>query len=244
MIPSIPKTIADFLFFEIPLRQPVLKTEVYDTGESIEINGQIEQIKNTRFWLEEYLFEKVGLKIKVPSEVGNLEREILRLGQYHEVYVDVRGEFPDAEYIILPDIFFTHGTPYAVNKELDNRVSYPIVYLLEIINEEIPSNLDSRFSSIPIVRLFFLDEANFMDWDTNELYSNVVEPQNVFATYVLEKIKESKRFGMPSQITKTAFPKFGVYTNNKGVENSLFNKTLSGVELRMVLPIVKPSTCN
>lgn len=152
------------------------------------------------------------------------------------------GEIIPTTISLIPP-YFAHGTPYAVNVELDRHIEYPLVYLLEIVREEIPSDLDSRFETIPTLRLFFLDEANFKDWDTDELYSNVVALQRDYCNFVLKNIKKSKVFGLPTNIEITSFAKFGVYQNEKGVLNSLFNKQLSGVELRIDLPIVKRFSC-
>jgi hypothetical protein len=138
---------------------------------------------------------------------------------------------------------FVHGTPYSINQQLDKEVSYPFVYLLEVIRERIPE-VDSRFATIPTLRLFFLDEANFRDWDSEELYSLAVTPQRIWCDYVLAKIRTSFRtFGSPANIEITSFSKFGQYTDSKGAVNSLFNKTLSGVELRMDLPFVADKCC-
>lgn len=140
--------------------------------------------------------------------------------------------------IELPRPMFRHGTPYAVNNEIDRDISYPLVYLLEILKERLPSSRDSAYETTPTIRLFFLDESDFRNLDTDALYSNVVVHQRNWMDYFLKKLRDERRlFDLPSAIEVYTFAKFGQYANNKGMINSIFNKELSGVELRMDLPI-------
>jgi len=170
--------------------------------------------------------------------VNDIETMIVSV-DYTDNKIEFQGEIVVTK-IVLQTPFYIHGTPYAVNKQLDREVQYPFVYLLEILRETIPSELDSKFETIPTLRLFFLDEANFQDWDTDELYSNVVVPQRRYCDFFLKEIRKAfNKFGLPTNIEITSFAKFGEYVSEKGILNSYFNKTLSGVELRLDLPISK-----
>jgi len=186
------------------------------------------------------LFARARLKVTINST----QVEIFEV-DHDDNTLTVLGDTANFKEILLPKPFFIHGTPYAVNKKLDlmkNSHSYPIIYLMEIVEENIPQ-LDSAFSTIPKFRIFFLDEANFKDFDTEQLYSSTVLPQRIFCEEFYERTRRSKLFGLATNIKIVAYAKFGEYFNDKGVLNSIFNKNLSGVELKIDLPIRKNSSC-
>lgn len=185
--------------------------------------------------VKDYLFARPYLMLTI----GGIEYRIETV-DYSLSTMTVLGDVTLETVFTLPTPMFAHGTPYAINSKLDRGVTYPFVYLLEIIKEVVPDDLDSRYETIPAIRLFFLDEANFKDWDTDQLYSEVIIPQRAYVDYVFKQIRKSNLFGYPSNIELTTFAKFGQYQDtSKGVLNSLFNKQLSGVEISMNLPIVK-----
>jgi hypothetical protein len=200
------------------------------------LNISYDNITNiTTFYVSNYLYVRDDLSLII----DNTNEEKIRSVDYTLKTIMVDNDYTTAKNLKITPPYFLHGTPYATNKELNKLTKYPIVYLLEILKEQIPTNVDSAFETIPTVRLFFLDEANFKSWDTNQLYSNVVTPQRNFCDYVFANIKNSKLFGLPSNVEITSYAKFGQYLDNKGSVNSLFDKTLSGVELKIDLPIFK-----
>jgi hypothetical protein len=199
-------------------------------------------LDETSFVVKNYLFAREELILIITDTLNVTTNVKIKAVNFSTKTIIVEGDYTSYSNIKLDAPFFVHGTPYATNKKLDKEVQYPIVYLLEIIKEQIPTNRDSKFESIPTLRLFFLDEANFNDWDTDKLYSDVVTPQRNYTDYVLSNIKNSKIFGLPTNVEITTYAKFGQFFDNKGVLNSIFNKTLSGVEMRLDLPIIKK--CN
>ena len=150
----------------------------------------------------------------------------------------------DSFSLIKP--LFLHGTPYAINTQLDKTkvLTTPIVYFLEILRENVPSNLDSRFSSVSSgLRLAFLDGLDKKNFTTDLSYIQCVKPQRKFADFFLKKIKRNKYFGIPENISMTNYAVWGQYATDKGSINSIFNKSFGGVELRMDIGLVKYDSC-
>lgn len=197
----------------------------------------------TSFVVNRLLYLRDFSKILVDS----VEYSVINVN-YSNKSFDIIGNFQLATTLSVKKPYYTHGTPYMANVKLDSagkvrELTYPIVYLLEVLRESIPSNIDSSIATIPDIRLFFLDESNFKDNDTDGLYSKWVVGQRDFCDFVLASIRKSKLFDYPTQIEIYTFAKFGQYVTDKGSISSVFDKELSGVELRMSLPIRKICDC-
>lgn len=160
--------------------------------------------------------------------------------------ITLENEYTIDNVFSLIKPLFLHGTPYAINIELDKvkNLRQPIVYFLEILRESVPSNLDSRFSSISSgLRLAFLDSLNKKDFTTDLSYRQCVKPQRKFAEFFLRHIKRNKFFGLPNNIFMTNYATWGQYATDKGSINSIFNKSFGGVELRMDIGLVRYDSC-
>ena len=91
--------------------------------------------------------------------------------------------------------------------------------------------------------LFFLDVANYADWDTDQHYSNVIIPQSKLCDYFLANIRKYQgRIIGDRGGTQILHAKFGEYRDLKGHVNSIFNDRLSGVELSIDL-LFKTKNC-
>jgi hypothetical protein len=194
----------------------------------------------TTFTVNRMLFAREKVKVDVDSDIVPILE-----ANYVAKTIKLQGDLTGAVSLKLVRPFFIHGTPYAVNQTLNKTKSqdkYPLIFLLEIIREQIPSEQDSMFSSIPTVRLFFLDERN-KDWTTDQIYENVVNSQREYCNFVLDAMLKGKIFGRPSDIEIVSFAKFGEYIDLKGSLNSIFDAVLSGVELKLTLPIKKQCNC-
>ena len=145
----------------------------------------------------------------------------------------VSGDFSGASTIRVPKPFFFHGTPYNTNTQLaylDDASKVPMIYLMEVLTERQEGY--ATFGVRTSMRLFFLDVANVEDWTNDQHYSNVIQGQRSLIARFLDTFAINKRYFTnlySSAITNHA--KFGLYVNNKGHLNSLFNDRLSGVEL-------------
>jgi hypothetical protein len=145
--------------------------------------------------------------------------------------------------------FYFHGTPMATGSEitriLESENKLPMVYLLEIITDEFNNEVDSIIDRNSTVNIFFLDEANFSDWDTDQHYSEAVVPMANYAKLFVDYLTDNKNIGVINNYSMAYHAKFGlnIRTNSGHIQN-LFPDKLSGVQLTITLPIRKDLVCN
>lgn len=153
------------------------------------------------------------------------------------------------DYVYPKKPFYFHGTPIATGNELsiieNNTEKLPMVYLLEIIRDEFINDVNSSIDRETTVRLFFLDEANFEDWDTDGHYSNAIIPQANYAIEFKDFLSQHKYIGkLEGNSSLTYRAKFGISITQNGTQKNLFSNHLSGVELELTIPIKKELGCS
>jgi hypothetical protein len=144
---------------------------------------------------------------------------------------------------------YFHGTPMATGNEitriLNSSNKLPMIYLLEIITDEFDRNPESSIERTSTLALFFLDEANYVDWETDEHYSEAIVPMFNYANLFLDYLDSKDGIGVIDNATLTYHAKFGLnIRNNSGHIQNLFPDNLSGVQMRITLPILKNLSCS
>ena len=75
--------------------------------------------------------------------------------------------------------YYFHGTVIQTNLELEqisnSSLKTPMIYLLEVL-EDTFFNRDAQNERESDLRLFFLTQANFVDWKTQDTYTNAITP--------------------------------------------------------------------
>lgn len=143
--------------------------------------------------------------------------------------------------------FFFHGTAYMVGAHIskirNSADKMPMVFLNEIISEQ-EQGVESVIERVVNIRLFFLDEANFKDWNTDDHYSFVIAPLRKLVNAFISQIREAKEFEQDDETfdIKTHV-NFGAYQELKGHIQSIFNERTSGIELGFTLNIKKCCNC-
>lgn len=146
-------------------------------------------------------------------------------------------------------MFYFHGTPMATGNELskinESSEKTPMAYLLEIVTDIKDNDPESLIDRNSDVSLFFLDEANFGDWDTDQHYSNAIVPMMNYAELFVKYLDSTSGIGKIDSYQLTYHAKFGlnIRTNSGHIQN-LFPEKLSGVQLRVTLPILRSLTCS
>jgi len=145
----------------------------------------------------------------------------------------------------VPNPFYFHGTPILTNTHIsgakeDQKV--PMIYLFEILKEK-DIKEDSRIVRESDLRLFFLDSADFEDWSTDDHYSKRLLGLN---NLVDEFIEAARNFSccfylFETDITRINHVNWGVWRNNAGHEQRIFDDDLTGVEVSFTLPL---KNCN
>ena len=145
--------------------------------------------------------------------------------------------------LATPNYF--HGTATATNNELsklDKDAKFPFVYCYELIRETYDNTIGSSIDRVADLRLYFLDNANFQDWSTEEHYDNVIDGMRNLTNLFIEKLNDHSSIGLFDTFELSNHVKFGVWTE-KGHEKRVFNEYLSGVELLINLPLKKNFDC-
>jgi hypothetical protein len=191
----------------------------------------------------------LNIREKSPFKVNDLD--------YVATIVDTKTKEIVYESVVAPLVnqlikgttpFYFHGTPMATGNEitriLDSGNKLPMIYLLEIITDEFNNTPDSDIDRNSTVNLFFLDEANFGDWDTDQHYSEAILPMMNYAKLFVDYLEDSRNIGQFDTYSLTYRAKFGlnIRTNSGHIQN-LFPDKLSGVQLAITLPIRKNLAC-
>jgi len=145
------------------------------------------------------------------------------------------------------DPYYFHGTVIQTNLELEqisnSSLKTPMIYLLEVL-EDTFFNDDNRLEREADLRLFFLTQANFVDWKTQDTYNNAIAPMRSLCYSFIDTLNSSKIISNFAQYRVINHTKFGVYMTDKGYEKRIFDDNLAGVELRITLPVVRVNNCN
>jgi hypothetical protein len=192
------------------------------------------------------VFDTFHVRPRLIIDVDGTGYKVLSVN-YSTKTIIVQGVIVSPVKVTVPTPFFFHGTPKAVNHQLSglsDSQKVPMIYLYEVIEEELPE-VGSLYYSTPSLWLHFLDVDNREDWNTDDRYSNIIEPQIILTDYFISKLNTFSKFDGDerSKINRKTFPIWGEYVNYKGAENSIFNEYLGGVSLRFSLPFYKDCNC-
>lgn len=158
-------------------------------------------------------------------------------------------EIGDFMYGTAP--FFFHGTPQATGNDLikyaqsETQFPVPMIYLFEVLSDKMNYNEEDAIDRESVVDLFFLDEANFRDWDTDQHYSEAINPMSNYADLFVKYLKQAQGIGVILDAEMTYHAKFGLSTKlESGHLKNLFPENLSGTRLRIKIPFLKSLTCD
>lgn len=146
-----------------------------------------------------------------------------------------------------PSIKFYHGTVTQTKSELDLEMDVsnktPMIYLLETFRE--PFNRDKNLSKERSVnaRLFFLTQANFSDWLTDDYYAKALRPmRNLLDLFILTLDNDTNfdKLWNYETITRT---RFGLEQTEKGYSVNYFGDNLCGIEAIFDFDIKRDNAC-
>lgn len=180
------------------------------------------------------------------------------IGIYSDTVFIVKGEYL-LDTVTYPMPYYFAGSPLSVLQELSTRKKpedrFPFIYLYEVIEEIFHNRLDSHIERDSDISLYFLDECDYK-WDTElnniKFYEQVIDGMFRLANYFVELASDSEMFARIDRFSIKTYAKFGAFKfveikNNlfkNSMDNTVFNDELSGVELRLTLPVYKEINCN
>ena len=144
--------------------------------------------------------------------------------------------------ITIPAPNFFNGTVKAADAEIstvnDEYEITPLVYLYEVLQEVKTRNPEAVVVRTVDLIMFFLEDDLYGGDLTEDRYSKYINPMNTLAEDFVTLIEGSSIIGSIEEQNYITIPhaKAGFYDRLGHVKN-IFSKELSGVELRITLPI-------
>ena len=224
----------------------ILEQLVASIPTTVTVNNSVDNLDGTQtISVCDALYAQVGFQFTIGPDTYT----IIAVDQENET-ITVSPAVPliVATSFSLYAPYFFHGTPIETSTELDQNkeasTKTPMVYLLENFSEEFNEDEELVVERESRVRLFFLTQANFAEWTTDNFYDFAIVPMRRLMENFFEQVRTNRRFDTLEQsFTATNHIRFGVYISNRGVEKSLFVDNLSGVEMEITLTILKDNLC-
>jgi hypothetical protein len=188
-----------------------------------------------------YKFILDGVTYTVLNEVG---KEFV-----FGVKFTIKGNIiPTATELTLDALKYDHGTVIATKENLSkielSSDKFPMAFCLEVLEDDFNNRNDSRVDRRAPIRLFFLSETDENNWNTNEHYEFSIKPMRNMLYKFIDHLNGSNIIGEFDSYKAINHAKFGVFVSSKGGHTQrIFNDKLSGVELRIDLPILKSRVC-
>jgi hypothetical protein len=196
---------------------------------------------NTGYLFPCYKFDLGGVIYTVQNEVG---KEFV----FNERFTIKGNTIPTATELTLDALKYYHGTVIATKEELAKKElssdKFPMAFLLEVLEDDFNNADDSRIDRNSQLRLFFLSETDENNWNTEEHYEFSIKPMRNLLYKFISHLNGSNLIGEFNSYKAINHAKFGVFVSSKGGHTQrIFNDKLSGVELRIDLPILKSRKC-
>jgi len=212
-----------------------------DFINTLDLSGQVVSFSddgvNTTLVVEKTFHARKKMQLNVDGS----DYEIFSV--VNNTSITVVGVLPAAVSYTVPNPFYFHGTPMMTNAHINGareRDKVPMVYLYEILRER-DKRKNSRIVRESDLRLFFLDSANFDEWETDDHYSQRLLGLNNLVDEFEEAACEYQCcfYLYETDFTRINHIKWGIWKDNAGHDRRLFDDNLTGVELSFTLPLKK-----
>jgi len=166
----------------------------------------------------------------------------------NNVSITIAGpSIPTVTQFQIPKPYYFHGTVIKTNLELSQikkqMDKMPLVYLLEVLVDNFNNNSEVPLDRTSDLRLFFLAPSNFSEWKTTDHYTGAILQMRNLAYQFISILNKSRIIDEFDDYELINRVNFGVYVTDKGNTKRIFNEQLSGVELRINLPINRIFDC-
>ena len=140
--------------------------------------------------------------------------------------------------------YYFHGTPIEINNILTKvrkgRSKFPAIFLFEPITMNENDDRMSNVGASPVLRLYFMNDwKGQQQWDTDDHYTNIIDDMDSLKREFIKKLKQNEYVVDVSTYTTVRHAKWGLFINNEGNKQQVFNDMLSGVELNITVDIDK-----
>lgn len=210
---------------------------IKDVVENLDLTIKVKNVDGLRLFVCETLYLRPGDMIEDGD--GNTF-QILTLKNNDNMLVNpsVDGQDFIGDTIYLRHFpYFLQGKWMSANDEYlrldtDTSEKTPLIWLVRGYEEEFFDKSSSvKMEVSPVI--YFLDQANFDSWLTEDHDKEAINPMYNLAIRFIKEIKKDGRFKVDSYKIKDE-PKFGVeITPSKGNKKRILSDDLSGVGLRI-----------
>jgi len=138
--------------------------------------------------------------------------------------------------------FYFHGTPLEINVLLgqvpSSKNKYPAIFLFEPILMNENNDITQVVGASPKLQIYFMhDWASQEQWTTGDHYTNIIDDMDELKREFIKKLKANKYVKKITDYSTVRHAKWGLFFNDQGYKNQVFNDQLSGVELEITLDI-------
>jgi len=213
-----------------------LLKEAYDSLDFsldfISVNNGLFVVKNTKF-------ARVGTIVIIDGQEYTITSIDASIGQFQ---INDESYNATPTELKLKSPYFAHGTAQMQNNEWANaqydEQKFPCIYVKEVIREqEFTEQSGNSLERESAIIIYFLDSVNFAEWTTDDHYNNIIPELRYIKNAYKEQIIKHKRTGKLDSFDSTIRVNFGVFTDNSGNTQAIFNDRLSAIELGFTLPI-------
>ncbi len=175
--------------------------------------------------------------------VGGVSYEVVSFTNNTDITVNFTA-LPSGSTWTSDAPYVYYGNPIQMSNEIDKEqnpnAKYPAIIVFENGNSVQELEPISTIESTESLEMFFVDIANYEDWLIDDFYSNVVNAMEDLSYQFVDACREYKYIEeLTSTATRERISKWGVrlIRSGKGSADTIFNDNLSGVSLRIDLPI-------
>ncbi len=175
--------------------------------------------------------------------VGGVSYEVVSFTNNTDITVNFTA-LPSGSTWTSDAPYVYYGNPIQMSNEIDKEqnpnAKYPAIIVFENGNSVQELEPISTIESTESLEMFFVDIANYEDWLIDDFYSNVVNAMEDLSYQFVDACREYKYIEeLTATATRERISKWGVrlIRSGKGSADTIFNDNLSGVSLRIDLPI-------
>jgi hypothetical protein len=140
--------------------------------------------------------------------------------------------------------YYFYGTPIMIANTIDKITDYQNKYPVIVLFETMPADSNDGYidKESPIERtvaleMYFMDEANYSDWASEDYYSNVINDMQTLVDSFIAECQINVQIGSFTKHKETNYSKWNLVRLDTG--KNVFNAQLSGIGLNISLPIKK-----
>ena len=187
------------------------------------------------------------IRIKSIVSIGGNDFEVTSFVQGESFTATSTSDPAGETTFTLPNVNYFHNTRFGQRAEVgeipDINDRVPMFWLYEVFEETFNNDDELVLDRTSPLRLFFLDNSNFEDWNNDEHYTFIINPMLNLAESFIEFLKNNPRIQQFEQHLVTSHKNFGEVSDSGHVASYLGDE-VSGVQVRITLPIDKDLTCN